>query len=649
MIPKFTIARIKEEARIDEVVGEFVTLKKRGSSLLGLCPFHNEKTPSFNVSVAKGIYKCFGCGKAGDSVSFLMEAQQMSYVEALRFLAKKYNIEIVEEHVSDERRKEEEEKQSHTESILIANAFAQRFFTDYMLHREEGRIGLAYFKERGFSKAIIEKFQLGFAPETGSALTDEALKQGYQLQILKDAGLTSPKENSKYDFFRNRVMFPIHNVVGKVIAFGGRIMVKDDKLPKYVNTPESEVYVKSKILYGIAFAKNEIRKLDECLLVEGYTDVISLFQSGIENVVASSGTSLTVDQIKLIKRFTNNITMLYDGDKAGIKAALRGTDMILEEGLNVRVVILPDNEDPDSFVRKEGAEALRDFLKYNRKDLILFKSSLFAEEAKHDPIKRAELTRDMVQSISKVPDNIQRSVYIKECAIHMGLSEQLLITEVNKIRRLRLKEKFKEEVAPEQITIDERQEQQVHGEQMKEDRASVYESLEREIVRLLMECGTWEIYIDAGHTETSTQFVLDDLEGIEFKTKYKLLFDLIRNDFQKGEVHDTDYFLHHENPEIAALARDLLVSKYELSEGWWKRFEVRVPGKREIYTKEITSDATHLKNVITLEQIEEINRLIKEEKDEEKLTQLLKMQMTLTQQKKEFMKWTGSVIPRNRH
>ncbi|MFN8276089.1 MAG: DNA primase [Chitinophagales bacterium] len=646
MIPKLTIARIKEEARIDEVVGEFVQLKKRGSSLIGLCPFHGEKTPSFNVSVSKGIYKCFGCGKAGDSVNFLMESQQLSYPEALRYLARKYNIEIVEEEVSDEKRKEEELRQSHTESILIANAFAQRFFSEYMWQQEDGKIGLAYLKERGFSKAIIEKFQLGFAPESGTALTEAATQQGFQLQILKDAGLTSAKENSRYDFFRNRVMFPIHSVVGKVIAFGGRIMVKDDKMPKYVNTPESEVYVKSKILYGIAFAKNEIRKQDECLLVEGYTDVISLAQAGIENAVASSGTALTVDQIKLIKRFTNNITMLYDGDKAGIKAALRGTDMILEEGMNVRIAILPDEEDPDSYVRKVGEQGMRDFLRYHRKDLILFKTSLFAEEAKNDPIQRAALTRDMVQSIAKVPDNIQRSVYIKECSLLMDISEQLLITEVNKIRRSQLKEKFKEDVAPQQAVENAQQEQQVHAEQLRENAVSGVESLERDIARLLMECGIWEIYVSDAATETATQFILDDLEGIDFRTRYKAVFDLVRQDFMQGVVHDTDFFLHHHDQEIAALATDLLISKYELSDNWWKRFEVRVPGKTEVFTKEISSVAAHLKSLITTEQSAQIDELLKTETDPDKINQLLKMKQALVAQQKEFMQQTGSVIPR---
>ncbi len=358
MISKPTIQKIIDEARVEDVVGEFVTLKRRGSNLLGLCPFHNEKTPSFNVNPARNIYKCFGCGKAGGPLQFLMDYQQMTYPDALRYLAKKYNIEI-EETRDETDQKEQIEKQNLTESILIANTRAQKFFTDYMMNNEAGGIGLAYFKERGFIDKTIEKFQLGYAPDAGSLLTQTMLKEGFQLDILKKAGLTSPKEGSTYDFFRNRVMFPIHNMTGKVVAYGGRIMVKDEKAPKYVNTAESEVYQKSKILYGAFFAKNEIRKKDECLLVEGYTDVISLHQSGIENAVSSSGTSLTPDQIRLVKRITPNITMLYDGDAAGIKAALRGTDLILEEGMNVRVVILPAPEDPDSYVRKVGAEAFQ--------------------------------------------------------------------------------------------------------------------------------------------------------------------------------------------------------------------------------------------------------------------------------------------------
>lgn len=646
MIPKFTIARIKEEARIEEVVGEFVSLKKRGSSLLGLCPFHNEKTPSFNVSVSKGIYKCFGCGKAGDSVSFLMETQQLGYVDALKYLAKKYNIEIIEEFVSDETKKEEEEKHSQQESILIANAYAQKFFTDILLHSEEGGIGLSYFKERGFSTQMIEKFQLGFSPEKGNALTETALSNGFQLDILKKAGLTSSKENSKYDFFRNRVMFPIHNLTGKVIAFGGRIMVKDEKAPKYVNTPESDVYIKSKILYGIYFARNEIRKQDECLLVEGYTDVISLFQSGIENIVASSGTALTIDQIKLVKRITPNITVLYDGDAAGIKAALRGTDMILEEGMNVRVVILPDQEDPDSYVRKVGASEFTKFIKENRKDLISFKAKLFAEEAKKDPIKKAELIRDIVQSVAKIPDLIQRSVYVKECATQMDIQEQIIITEVNKIRRQKIKEEKHEDIAPQTEIEDQQKLQELHKEQLQESVNHNLEFVEKDIIRLLIESGTWEIELDKDTTETTTQFILDDLEGVEFESKYKRLFEYIKSEFLHGNIHDASYYTKNDDPEFASLSIDLLTSPHELSEGWWKRHEIAVPDKHLTLSKDILSATMRLKQLKNLEQIKKIEDLLRVEKEDDKIIRLMTMHKKAMEQKKEFAKVTGTVIYR---
>ena len=647
MIPKFTIARIMEESRIDEVVGEYVTLKKRGASLIGNCPFHNEKTPSFNVSVSKGIYKCFGCGKAGNVVTFLMENQQLTYVEALKYLAKKYNIEIVEEHVSEEKKKEEEEKQSQTESILIANAFAQRFFTDYLLHDEKGGIGLAYFKERGFSNQMIEKFQLGFAPESGTELTDAALKAGYQLDVLKKAGLTSSKENSKYDFFRNRVMFPIHSMTGKVIAFGGRIMIKDEKAPKYVNTSESDVYVKSKILYGIYQARNDIRKKDECLLVEGYTDVISLVQSGIENVVASSGTALTTEQIRLIKRQTHNITVLYDGDAAGIKAALRGTDMILEEGMNVRVVILPDQEDPDSYVRKIGSTAFTAFIKDNRKDLILFKTTLFAEEAKNDPIKKAELIRDIVQSIAKVPDPIQRSIYTQQCSERFGMQEQILISEVNKVRRERAKEQRKEDIAPHIEAQDISANAIVHHEQLKTTVQSV-EYIERDIVTALMEYGTWDIVIGEDQTESATKFILEDLEGIDFQSQYKIGYDYIKSEYEAGRVHEPNHFTMNDDPAISNMAINLLTehSYDNLSPGWWTKFEVIIPDKARIYNKSIISATMRLKQLKNLETLQKVQEMMKDEKDEETLLKLMGQHKALMEQKKDFAKVTGTVIYR---
>ena len=660
VISKFSIARIKDEARIDEVVGEFVTLKKRGSSMIGNCPFHNEKTPSFNVSVSKNIFKCFGCGKAGDSITFLMEHLQLNYSEALRYLAKKYNIAVEEEFVSEEQKKEEEIQHSLQESIHIANGFAQRFFTDYMLQNENGKIGLAYFKERGFSNQTIEKFQLGFSPETGSELTEAALKQGYQLDILKKAGLTSPKEDSRYDFFRNRAMFPIHNLMGKVIAFGGRILKKDEKAPKYVNTPESEVYVKSKILYGIFQAKNAIRKQDECLLCEGYTDVISLVQNGIENVVASSGTALTVDQIKLVKRFTPNITLLYDGDSAGVKAALRGTDLILEEGMNVRVVILPEPEDPDSYIKKVGTTAFEEYIRSNKKDLILFKSSLFAKEAKNDPIKKAELVKDIVHSIAKIPDPIQRSIYVRSCAEQFAMPEQLLIIEVNKARRKLVADKNKASVAstslsgqndfiPETSIDEQRAAGEIHHEQLQQTTGiASLDYYEKDIVRLLMDCGAWKIKADEVNEISVAQFVFDELEGVDFVTRYKYAYDFIRALEQPLE---TNGYLQNEDPKIAAIAMELLTSPYELSEGWWKKYQVLTPNQRQILTKDIYSATMRLKQYHNIEQIRQVEKMLQQEQEKpteeqnfEEVLRLLQLLKVLNDQRKEFSKETGTVI-----
>jgi DNA primase len=643
MITKYTISRITEAARIEEVVGEFVSLKKRGSSLLGLCPFHNEKTPSFNVSVSRNIYKCFGCGKAGNAINFMMEAQQMTYVEALKYLAKKYNIEIEEEQVSEEQKKEEEIRHSMQESIHIVNQFAQRFFTEYMLENEEGRIGLAYFRERGFTKSTIEKFQLGFSPEQGTLLTETALQNGYQLDILKKAGLTSSKEDSKYDFFRNRAMFPIHNLMGKVIAFGGRILKKDEKAPKYVNTPESDVYVKSKIVYGIFHAKNEIRKKDECLLVEGYTDVISLAQNGLENVVASSGTALTHEQIKLIKRFTNNITLLYDGDKAGIKAALRGTDLILEEGMNVRIVILPDEEDPDSYMRKMGVTEFEAYLQQNKKDLILFKSSLYAEEVKNDPIKKAEVIRDIVESIAKTPDPIKRSVYLKSCADILNISEQILIQEANKSRRKIVAQYNKEEAPlPEQTqNTDNQTARPIHSDTI-EPTVNSMEYYERDIVRILMESGDKEIK----HGEdliTVAAFIFEELSEEEFESKYKEVYEVIK---AAPAPLSANEYLHHTDPAIAACAMEILTSPHELSEGWATKHHIPVPTKETIIDKDLHSAINRFKAYKNQVEIKKVMAEMEQTTDSDYANKLLKLLVMLNEQKKEFGKESSTVIYR---
>lgn len=648
MISKSTIQKINDEARVEDVVGEFVSLKKRGANLLGLCPFHNEKTPSFNVNPARNIYKCFGCGKAGGPIQFLIDYQQLSYPDALKYLAKKYNIEIEEDEQTDEDKQKEQEKHNLVESIHIANAAAQKFFTDYMLQNENGKIGLAYFKERGFLNHTIEKFQLGFAPEGYDVFTKHALKEGFQLEVLKKAGLTSPKENSTIDFFRNRVMFPIHNMTGKVVGFGGRIMIKDEKAPKYVNTPESEVYLKSKILYGGYFAKNEIRKKDECLLVEGYTDVISLHQAGMENSVSSSGTSLTVDQIRLIKRITPNITMLYDGDAAGIKAALRGTDLILEEGMNVRVVVLPDAEDPDSYVKKVGSEAFSQFIQQNRKDVILFKASLFAAEAKHDPIKKSELIRDIVESIAKIPDNIHRSVYVKECSQLFEIQEQILITEVNKLRRKKANDQKTAESREDVQPKDSKQDQlpdSFHQEQFNQATSNLH-ILEKDIIRILIEFGSWKTG-EEEDAETVAAYVLNDLEGMEMETdKYRMMFDLVKREFLNGTVHDEKFYTANEDEKVTSLAIELLTQPYSLSDNWWQKYKIVLPDKKLMFVKDIQSACIRFKQFKNIAELKKIETKLKEVKDETELIKLMKLHKLFIEQKKEFAKTVGNVIYR---
>ena len=434
MIDQVTIDRILDAAQIVDVVSEFVTLRKRGVNYVGLCPFHNEKTPSFSVSPAKGLCKCFSCGKGGNSVHFIMEHEQMSYYEALKYLAKKYNIEIKERELTNE----EKQAQTTRESMFIVNNFARDYFQNILKNHVDGRsIGLAYFRQRGFRDDIIEKFQLGYCTESHDAMSQEALRKGYKKEFLVKTGICYETDDHRLrDRFWGRVIFPVHTLSGKVVAFGGRVLSTATKgvKVKYVNSPESEIYHKSNELYGIYFAKQAIVRQDRCFLVEGYTDVISMHQSGIENVVASSGTALTPGQIRLIHRFTNNITVLYDGDVAGIKASIRGIDMLLEEGMNIKVCLLPDGDDPDSFARKHNSEEFQAFIHEHEKDFIRFKTDLLMEDAGRDPIKRAELISNIVRSISVIPEAIIRDVYIKECSQHLRIEEKLLVAEVAKLR-----------------------------------------------------------------------------------------------------------------------------------------------------------------------------------------------------------------------
>src|ERR1700744_6399856 len=484
MITKPTIDRIMEATDIVEVIGEFVQLKKRGANYVGLSPFANERTPSFTVSPAKGIFKDFSSGKGGSAVTFLMELEKFTYPEALKWLAKKYGIEV-EETIDKPENKEEE---NHRESLMIVSAYAAKYFHDTLLQTDGGQnIGLSYFKERGFSNETIRKFELGYSPDQWEAFSGQAIKDGYSAQYLEETGLSIKRANgSLYDRWRGRVMFPIHSFTGRVIAFGGRTLKNDKNSPKYVNSPESEIYHKSSVLYGLYFAKKAIREEDNCYLVEGYDDVISVHQAGIENVVASSGTSLTVEQIRLIGRLTKNITILYDGDAAGIKASLRGLDMILEEGLNVKVVLFPDGHDPDSYVRLMGTNGFKNHIAQNKKDFILYKTDILLKEAGTDPIRRAEVIREIVESIAKIPDSIKASVFIKECSHILQIDERALLTELNKMRMAKSKKDAQQQASKQAEAIDYTSADELLPPKPVEEDFSQ----EKEIVRLLLVYGS---------------------------------------------------------------------------------------------------------------------------------------------------------------
>jgi len=572
MISQKTIREIRDAAKIEDIIGDYVTLKKRGVNLLGLCPFHNEKTPSFTVSPAKNIYKCFGCGESGGSINFIMEHEGMTYPQALRHLAERYNIELDETKPSAEAIQERQT----IDSLYLINERTQQFFAKQLFETEAGKnIALTYFKERGFNEDTIRKFGLGYAPNGYKTFTDKAVKEGYKLDLLQKAGVTSRKG---FDFFRDRMMFVIHNLTGKVIGFGGRTLSKDKKSPKYINTPESEIYVKNKSLYGIYFAKTAIRKADECILVEGYTDVISLHQSGIENVVASSGTSLTVGQIGMVKRYTPNIKILYDGDPAGIKAAMRGLDMVLEQDMNVKVVLLPEGEDPDSYLRKLGADAFKQYISDNANDFILFKTNLLLKEAEGDPVKKARLVKDIVESISKVREPIKRSIYIKECAAKMDISEQILITEVNKIihRSLQKREQqitaqqASDDAPPPHTAADAPQEDaaQIGGEPApKKSRELTDEFQEKDIVRLIVEFGDRileEEMTVAAYVLASIEDVMEEFADPLCQQVVSEAYEVLRN----KQTLSPQHFTNHSDPNITQLAIALTHLPHEYSSNW---------------------------------------------------------------------------------
>jgi DNA primase len=589
MIDRPTIERILDAAQIVDVVQEFVPLKKRGVNYLGLCPFHNEKTPSFTVSPSKEIFKCFGCGKVGNSVNFVMEHEHLTYPEALKYLAKKYHIEIIEKELSQE----EIEKQNERESLLIVTSYASRQFTENLFQTDEGiSIGLTYFRERGFRQDTLKKFEVGYSFEKRDAFSKKALEDGYKQDFLVKTGLSIHHEDRIFDRFSSRVMFPIHSLSGQVLGFGGRILKTDPKSAKYLNSPESEIYHKSRILYGIYQARKSITQEDKCYLVEGYTDVLSLHEANIENVVASSGTSLTQEQVRLIKRFTQNITILYDGDAAGIKASIRGIDLVLEEGMNVKIVLLPDSEDPDSYSKKVSNEEFLKFLKENETDFIRFKTQLLLSEANNDPVRRADLIRDVVKSIAVIPEAITRTVYIKECSTVLEVSEPILYHEVNKLRQQKNFQDRNKYPGPEDLPVPPpvivRPVQRV---------AITYYS-EKEIIRLLLKFGSSEfertISKEDGSEEvvTVTDYIVREITSDDLSFDDRVctkIFDDFRFHSEQGLSTGDKQFVKHEDPEISSLSADLLADSHELSK-IWKEKQTYVETE-EMKLKEIVGDA----------------------------------------------------------
>ncbi|MBK9590387.1 MAG: DNA primase [Crocinitomicaceae bacterium] len=654
MIPKQTIDEIFQAARVEEVIGEFVHLKKSGSSYKAKSPFVDEKTPSFMVSPAKQIWKCFSSGKGGNVVSFIMEHEHFSYVEALRWLANKYQIAIKEDR---EQTAEEIAEISIRENLSVINEFAKNHFADNIINHEQGRaIGMSYFKERGFREDIITKFQLGYCLDESEGFTKRALEKGYKLEYLEKAGLTKTKDGRHFDFFRGRVMFPIHSVAGKVLGFGGRTLKTEKSVAKYFNSPETELYNKSKILYGLYFAKNSIIKSDRCFLVEGYTDVISLHQSGLENVVASSGTSLTIDQIKLIKRYTDNITILYDGDAAGIRASFRGIDMILEEGLNVKVVLFPDGDDPDSFAKKHSYSELEKYIADSSKDFVVFKSDILIKDAGGDPVKKAALIRDIITSISVIPDAIKRQVYLRECATMFGMEEQVLITEVLKLRKTKS--------AGDQRSAQNLEEAAFYESQMEQPLVApttdVLYHQEYDLIRILLHYGLLytpfeTIEVDEEGKEQVVeieipvvQLIAAEIERDELEIEHpvlKLIYEEMRDGVENGVMHEDSYFLRHSNPEIAKAAADIMSDKHEISPNWSEQ-NVRINHEVDKLHQAVMSCLYSYKNtkiILAMKKIQdEIDQLDDDHFDE--IMTLMARQRQLEQVKILFASKLGRII-----
>lgn len=570
MITQQTIQQILSRIDIIEIVGGFIKLKKRGANYLGLCPFHGEKSPSFTVSPAKEIYKCFGCGRSGNTISFIMEHEKYSYVEALRWLAAKYNVEVEETAVSPEVK----QQQLVADSLFILNGFARENFTKNLFESEEGQaIGLSYLKERGFREEIMERFQLGYCLQTRDAFAQTALAAQYSIENLQKSGLVVVRDGKPFDNYRGRIIFPVHNQSGKVIGFGARIIGKSDKAPKYINTPENEVYVKSKILYGTYFARQAIDKFDECLLVEGYTDVVSLHQAGIENVVASGGTSLTMDQLRLIKKYTKNLTIIYDGDAAGVKAALRGLDMALEEGLNVKLVLIPDKEDPDSYVNKVGATAFREFIDKNKKDFILFQLEVQLKDVGNDANKKAAVVNQVAETIAKInklEDFTKQQDYIKKCAELLRIEEGGLVNLVNKFIREKVakdEHKMQQAADPTQYYDDNAMHAEAAGYTDESFNLIFKDELqEKALLKILLEHGmdSWDHQQKIADYIFNESIVEEMLENQIISKIMQIYRDMMSNN---QEPTDKDFIFSQDN-EVSTLVVSLLNSPYELSDHW---------------------------------------------------------------------------------
>ncbi len=657
MIPPHIIDDILSTARIEEVIGDYVNLKRAGSNLKGLSPFTDEKSPSFMVSPAKQIFKCFSSGKGGTVVSFLMEQEQFSYPEALKWLAKRYNIEIPEEKPLTP---EEQQEISERESLGIINDYARDFFVERMHKGEEGKaIGLSYFLERGFRKDIIEKFQLGYCPRNEVSFTETALRKGFKKSYIEKLGLTKTKEDRSFDFFSGRVMFPIHSVSGKVLGFGGRTLQTDNKkIAKYFNSPESIIYNKSKILYGIYFAKSDIIKYDNCYLVEGYTDVISLSQSGVTNVVASSGTALTKDQIKLIKRYTENITILYDGDAAGIKASFRGIDLILESGMNVKVVLFPDGEDPDSFAKKIGSSELKEYINTAQKDFVSFKTEILLADTQNDPIQRAGLIKDIASSIALIPDAITRSVYINSTAELLDIKEELLHNEINQLKRKQLSQQnFQETQDLDSQLIEALKPRPKTVSEEKEVKRSFYDQ-ELDLIRILVLYGSRAIDVQQKNEKNQletveisvAELIVYEINKDELVFTHPLFEEIYKHINQGVEeqiLYDPTYFLRFENQEIVQFVTHYLTPKHELSSSWLVKHKIDTSAEIHRLPQAVKESIYAFKNAFIQRRLLEIQESLNpknEDYNEEKTMDLLKEQIELQQIKATFAQQLGRII-----